>query len=134
MTATKSRHGAVLAALLLAALLPAIAWAGIHARTEAGGLVIISNVAPDGTAETKAATPAARSRLAMPAIAPASFPRVSRDEQRARDADRRGILQEELAAEQRAFDDAHARGASAEQKRRHQVNIEALRRELLSVR
>lgn len=131
MKALASLPGILRSALALAALSPAWAAGGIHARTEPGGLVVISNVAP---AVPDMVEPGTRPRRAAPAIAPASFPRVSGDEQRARDADRRGILQEELAAEQRALDDAQGRGEASDRLRRHQLNIDALQRELMSVR
>jgi hypothetical protein len=107
------------------------AHADIHTRVEPGGLVVISNVAPVSTAAVTTPAPA----RAQPAVAPraglqqASFPRVTPDQQRSRDADRRAILQEELAAEQTAL--ARAQG---EQLRRHQANVAALQRELQSVR
>jgi len=134
MKALASLPGILRSALALAALSPAWAAGGIHARTEPGGLVVISNVAPAVPDMVEPGTPRVRPRRAAPAIAPASFPRVSGDEQRARDADRRGILQEELAAEQRALDDAQGRGEASDRLRRHQLNIDALQRELMSVR
>jgi hypothetical protein len=112
------------------ALAAAHAGGAIHSRTGEGGLVILSNIpAPDAPR-----APRARPVRQVAAPAPAAFPRVGADEQRARDADRRAILQEELVAERQALDGARGRNAPPDQLRRHQHNIEALQRELASVR
>jgi hypothetical protein len=74
---------------------------------------------------------------------PAGFPRVSGDEQKARDTDRRAILERELAAEQTSLDKARqglgANPAQAPQPVRdsvalHERNIEALNKELSKLR
>jgi hypothetical protein len=102
--------------------------------------------------------PAPARTTANPPSAPApaaGFPRVSPDAQRARDDTRRQILEHELAAEQAAMDEAqaalNAQTTSAENNdaapplaealqphqdkvELHERNIEALRRELGSLR
>ncbi|MDD3352154.1 DUF4124 domain-containing protein [Zoogloea sp.] len=74
----------------------------------------------------------------------AGFPRVDGTTQRARDSDRRRILEEELASEQRALEVARrdaaqdprrsASGAGTDRVQIHERNIEALRRELSNLR
>ncbi len=76
---------------------------------------------------------------------PAGFPRVEADTQKARDNDRRTILEQELAGEQKALDDARHELSSQEGQgaknpervqsardrvQQHERNIEALRKEL----
>lgn len=93
---------------------------------------------------------------ATPAPAPADFPRVDSAEQRARDADRLGILNEELRSEQQKLAELRKEFNNGEPERhgdernyakyqervaqmrdsisRSEKNIEALRREIANIR
>ncbi len=93
---------------------------------------------------------------AAPAVAPANFPRVESSEQKARDADRRAILTDELNTENRKLADlrkefnngeperrADERNAAKYQERvaglkdsiaRAEQNVEALKRELANIK
>ena len=104
--------------------------------------------APGGA--RRSATPSA------PAVAPANFPRVDSSEQKARDADRRAILTDELNTENRKLADlrkefnngeperrADERNAAKYQERvaglkdsiaRAEQNVEALKRELANIK
>jgi septal ring factor EnvC (AmiA/AmiB activator) len=90
------------------------------------------------------------------AAAPANFPKVDRETQKARDDSRRRILEDELAAEEKSLADAKTKLAEQESVRqgdeknyqrvldrlkpfqeaveRHERNIVALRKELSSIR
>ena len=108
-----------------------------------------------------AAPPSATAGKASPARpsatpTPAGFPRIDRDTQAGRDHDRRRILENELANEQRALDDAKRELAAQESQRlgdernyqrvldrlepykkkvkQHEDNVAAIRREIGSVR
>lgn len=92
----------------------------------------------------------------VPAVAPANFPRVDSTEQKARDADRRAILTDELNTENRKLADlrkefnngeperrADERNAAKYQERvaglkdsiaRSEQNVEALKRELANIK
>lgn len=92
----------------------------------------------------------------VPAVAPANFPRVDTTEQKARDADRRAILTDELNTENRKLADlrkefnngeperrADERNAAKYQERvaglkdsiaRSESNVEALKRELANIK
>jgi hypothetical protein len=117
------------------------------------------NTAPSGGAPVNNA-PASAGRVspARPSAAqtPAGFPRVDRETQANRDNDRRRILENELANEQKALDDAKRELAAQESQRlgdernyqrvldrlepykkkvkQHQDNVDAIRREMASVR
>ncbi len=69
-------------------------------KAEAKNCVILSQDKPVSTF----APPPARPRASTPT--PESFPKVSSETQKGRDSDRRRILEEELAAERRALDEA----------------------------
>lgn len=95
-----------------------------------------------------------RSRPAM--STPGGFPRVGSDQQKARDSDRRSILEEELATEQKKLDEARKALAEQESVRQgdernyqrvldrlkpyqetvqlHERNVEALRKELANLK
>lgn len=105
--------------------------------------------APASAARRSGAAPA-------PAVAPANFPRVESAEQKARDADRRAILTDELNTENRKLADlrkefnngeperrADERNAAKYQERvaglkdsiaRAEQNVEALKRELANIK
>ncbi|MBT0959652.1 DUF4124 domain-containing protein [Denitromonas iodatirespirans] len=90
------------------------------------------------------------------ASSPGAFPRVSSDDQRARDAERRKLLEGELAAEQAALEEARKAFAEADAVRygnernyqkkldrlqpfkeaveQHERNVEALQKELSGLR
>jgi hypothetical protein len=96
------------------------------------------------------------SRSAAAEKAPAGFPRVDRDAQKARDESRRRILEDELTAEEKGLIDAKAKLAAQEAVRygdeknyqrvldrlkpfqdaveRHERNIAALKKELAGLR
>lgn len=92
---------------------------------------------PPSRSGNDAAAPRA-SRTATPT--PSDFPRVSGDQQKERDNDRRAILQRELAAEQGHLDKARqALGSSPTQAAKdsvvlHERNIEALNKELAKLK
>ena len=105
MTMTRS-----LSALILAAIaLPAGAQV-IYRCTDASGGTLISNARVDKSCKPVQQTPdsslpAPRAKPGATATpTPGSFPRVPEDTQKARDTDRRRILEQELASEQRSLD------------------------------
>ena len=119
---------------------------------------------PLNTAPAPAAAPpppsatAGKASPARPSATPtpAGFPRVDRETQQSRDNDRRRILENELANEQRALDEARRELAAQERQRlgdernyqrvldrlepykkkvkQHEDNVAAIRREIGSVR
>ncbi|XLZ72825.1 DUF4124 domain-containing protein [Massilia sp. SR12] len=113
---------------------------------------------PGASIPAPPATPGARRSAApaTPAVAPANFPRVDGAEQKARDADRRAILTDELNTESRKLAElrkefnngeperrADERNAAKYQERvagmkdsivRSEQNVEALKRELANIK
>lgn len=99
--------------LLAALLLPLASFAEagtIYKCTTAEGGTLISNTKIDknckavvSSPETSLPAPKAR---ASSNPSPASFPRVAEDQQKARDSDRRRILDQELASEQKNLEQA----------------------------
>ncbi|MDR1994656.1 DUF4124 domain-containing protein [Azonexus sp.] len=96
-----------LALLIAAASLPAVAQTIYKCVDENGG-TLISNTrvnkdckAVVSTPETAMPAPPPRPRSAAANPTPADFPRVAEDAQKARDGDRRLILEQELSGEQR---------------------------------
>jgi hypothetical protein len=78
-------------------------------------------------------------RAAAPALpSPAGFPRVDASEQRARDDDRRGILNEELRGEEKKLAELKRAGNGGPEQRddlaRTERNIAALKREIANIR
>jgi hypothetical protein len=71
---------------------------------------------------------------ASPVASPASFPRVDGAAQRARDDDRRAILDEELRAEEKKLADLRRDAGSREDIGRAEKNVEALKREIANIR
>jgi hypothetical protein len=78
-----------------------------------------------------------------PVVTPANFPRVDTSVQKARDDDRRGILNEELRAEEKKLSDLKATPGNGAPERlasmkedisRSERNIDALRREISNIR
>lgn len=112
---------------------------------------VVSGLAPGAT---PAATRAPGTQAAT--ATPPNFPRVDRDTQRARDDNRRKILEDELATEEKSLVDAKAKLTEQESVRhgdernyqrvldrlkpyqeaveRHERNVTAIRRELASIR
>jgi hypothetical protein len=112
------------------------------------------SVVPAGPA---GALPAARSSAPQAATAtPSNFPRVDRETQRSRDDNRRRILEDELATEEKSLTDAKSKLTEQESMRhgdeknyqrvldrlkpyqeaveRHERNVSALKRELANLR
>lgn len=155
---------------LLTGLLPAtLVQADIYKCVGEGGHVTLSNVqarkcsrlvpSPAGSADAaaagsaaSAAAPAGRPAGRPPATSgakpgTAGFPRVDAPTQRARDDERRRILDGELASEQRSLDEARQALAQGESSRPanevqgfkdkvalHERNLEALRKEIGNLR
>ncbi len=99
-------------ALLLAATSFTSSAQTIYKCTDAGGGTLISNskvnkncVAVAGGSDSSTSAPKARSGAAATPT-PSSFPRVQEDTQKARDTDRKRILEQEMAGEQRSLDQA----------------------------
>ena len=144
-------------ALLLAVLSLPLMAQSIYKCTDAGGGTLISNTKLDknckvvgGAPESSMPAPKARS-VASSASAnpsPASFPRVQEDTQKARDTDRRRILEQEMSAEQRNAEQAKKELAEQETLRvaperlqpykdrvgQHERNIQAIQKELGNLR
>ena len=141
---------------LICALVPmALSAQTIYRCTEAGGGVLISTTRVHGNcqaiaSEERNAVPAPRASATRAASnpTPADFPRVQQDTQRSRDADRRHILEQELAGEQRKLDQARKELAEREaasggleratpyreRVAQHERNLQALQRELANLR
>lgn len=149
-------------ALLLAATSLSAAAQTIYKCTDASGGTLISNskvnkncVAVSGGSDSSMAPPKARSGAAANPT-PSSFPRVQEDTQRARDTDRKRILEQEMAGEQRNLEQAKKELAEQEAIRsgdernyqrvldrlqpfkdrvsQHERNIEAIQKELNKLR
>lgn len=144
---------------LLFALLPVAAAAQtIYKCTDENGGTLISNAKVDKSCkaiavgpETAMPAPKARVPGAAATPTPGGFPRVQEDAQKARDSDRRHILEQELGSEQRSLDQAkkdlaeqeasRAPGASPERLApyrdrvaQHERNIQAIQKELSNLR
>lgn len=142
---------------LLFSLLPLVASAQtIYKCTDENGGTLISNAKVDKTCkaiaaspETSMPAPKARAPGAAANPTPSGFPKVQEDTQKARDGDRRHILEQELANEQRSLE--QAKKDLAEQERtpgvtperiapyrdrvaQHERNIQAIQKELSSLR
>lgn len=101
--------------LLALAALPA--QAEIFKCTDAAGHVTYSNVSSKGCVRMNldpiSTMPAAKPAPRAPT--PAGFPRVEESTQKARDTDRRKILEQELAAEQKQLEEAKKKLTEAEE-------------------
>lgn len=99
----------------LLSLAPLPAAAEIFKCTGADGHITYSNVQTKGCTrlnlEPISTVPAVK---VPPKPSPAGFPRVEENTQKARDSDRRKILEQEQEAEQKALDDAKKKLAEAE--------------------
>ncbi|PKO86468.1 MAG: DUF4124 domain-containing protein [Betaproteobacteria bacterium HGW-Betaproteobacteria-12] len=147
-----------MALLIGAASLPAAAQTIYKCVDDSGGtLISTTRVNKDCKAvvsapETSMPAPKARPAAANPT--PATFPRVQENTQKARDNDRRHILEQELAGEQRSLDQAKRELAEQESLRvptgapagvdrlapyrdrvaQHERNIVAIQKELSGLR
>jgi hypothetical protein len=128
--------------------------------SEAKGCKVL-NVGPLNTAPSSPTTPAGKPAVKSPARAPAqatpaNFPRVDAQTQNQRDNDRRRILENELASEQKLLDEARRKLAEQESVRhgternyqrvldrlepfqkevkRHEDNVANLKREMSNLR
>lgn len=145
----------VLASLLAMLALP-VAAQTIYKCTDANGGTLISNSKVDKNCKAIASTPDSGASAPKPRTAaagaaanpsPASFPKVQEDTQKARDGDRRHILTQELAGEQRSLEQARKDLAEQEAQRpgtenrdrlapykdrvaQHERNIQAIQKEL----
>lgn len=151
----------IIVGLLAVASLPA--QADIFKCTDAAGHVTYSNVASKGCAKMNldpvSTIPA--TKPAPKAPTPAGFPRVEENTQKARDNDRRKILEQELAAEEKNLEEAKRKLAEGEiaqpqermqggginqakvqertqplrdQVQLHERNLEAIRKEMQNLR
>jgi len=141
--------------LLLAALaMPATAQT-IYKCIDANGGTLISNARVDkncravvSSPETSVPAPRARPAGAAANPTPSGFPRVQEDTQKARDGDRRHILEQELSGEQRSLEQARKDFAEQDALRgsperlapyrdrvgQHERNIQAIQKELGNLR
>ena len=143
---------------LLIALLPLSASAQtIYKCIDANGGTLISNSRIEKNCKAIASTPEnsipapPRAKPAGPASAPtpSGFPRVQEETQKARDGDRRHILEQELAGEQRNLEQAKkdlleqetTRGGPSERTApyrdrvgQHERNIQAIQKELANLK
>lgn len=95
-----------IAALVLGGASPAFAQADIYVCVDAEGQKTYTNTATSRSCKRvenqpllSVPAPRAQQRAPSTSVQPATFPRVDRDTQRARDTDRRRILEEELRSE-----------------------------------
>lgn len=97
--------------LLLAAFAP-LAWGDIYKCVDAGGHVTYSNVVQKGCVKldleplSTIPGPPKKPAPSVATPAPQNFPKVEPDTQKRRDTDRRKILEDELAAEERNLEAA----------------------------
>ena len=147
----------------LLALVALPAHAEIFKCTDSAGHVTYSNVAQKGCAKLNldpvSTMPGTKAAPKTPT--PSTFPRVEENTQKARDTDRRKILEQEQATEQKSLDEAKKKLAEAEiaqpqermqggginqakvqertqplkdQVQLHERNLEAIRKELQNLR
>ena len=140
------------------------AWADICMFRDAEGNITYTNVtaaAPRGAKKIRCFKAAGQPPISTGAPAPpepsaGNFPSVDRDTQRQRDAERRGLLEEELAAEEQSLQEARQQLEEQESVRlgsernyqrfldrvtpfreaveNHERNVQALQRELNNLR
>ncbi len=151
-------HFSTLPLVLAASLAAAPARADIFKCTDSDGHITYSNVATKNcktlTLDPIPSAPAAKSTSKSPS--PANFPKVDETTQKARDTDRRRILENELATEQKSLDEAKKQLAEQEEIRTgdernyqkvldrlqpfkdrvalHERNIAAIRKEIANLR
>ncbi len=136
------------------------AWGDIYKCTSDAGHVTYSNVVQKGCAKLEldplSTVPPPKKKAASNAATPKDFPKVEAQTQQRRDADRRSILQSELATEERNLETAKKDLAEQEAVRLgdernyqkfldrvqsykdkvalHERNIESLKRELNNIK
>lgn len=139
-----------LALLIAAFAMPASAQT-IYKCIDANGGTLISNARVDKNCkavvsgpDSSMPAPKTRSSGAAANPSPSSFPRVQEDTQKARDGDRRHILEQEMSGEQRSLDLARKALSEQEAQRaaperlapyrervgQHERNIQAIQKEL----
>ena len=145
-----------LALILAACGLPASAQTIYKCPDANGGSTIISTSRLDKNCKAvstgpETSMPAPRAPRASANPTPSSFPKVQEDTQKARDGDRRHILDQELAGEQRSLEQARKELAEQESLRpgadsrdrvapykdrvaQHERNIQAIQKELANLR
>lgn len=133
----------------------------IYKCTDAAGGTLISNARVDKSCRPvvtggETTLPAPKMRPASATPSPSGFPKVTEDAQKARDNDRRRILEQELVGEQRQLEQAQKDLAEQEAVRhgdernyqraldrlqpykdrvaQHERNLEAIRKELTNLR
>lgn len=143
-------------ALLIAAVAMPVSAQTIYKCIDANGGTLISNTRVDknckavvsGPESSMPPPPKAKTVGASSNPTPAGFPRVQEDTQKARDTDRRHILDQELAGEQRNLEQARKDLAEQEALRgspdrmapyrdrvaQHERNIQAIQKELSNLR
>ena len=144
-----------LALLIAMAAMPASAQT-IYKCIDANGGTLIANARVDknckaivsGPDSSMPAPPKAKSVSAVSNPTPSGFPRVQEDTQKARDGDRRHILEQELAGEQRSLEQARKDLSEQEALRgpadrqapyrdrvaQHERNIQAIQKEISNLR
>ncbi|MBS0372077.1 MAG: DUF4124 domain-containing protein [Proteobacteria bacterium] len=119
-----------------------------NSKTSARGCSVLARDQAVSSVPSGGGRPAAQSAsVGSASSGSAGFPRVDAGTQKARDTDRRRILEEELGAEQSALDVASRQLAEQDSARRggdrqplkdkiqlHERNIEALKREISNLR
>jgi len=141
--------------LLLLATSPLAIANTIYKCADENGSTLISNTKVDkncrpvvSNPDTSLPAPRPKSSPISASPSPAGFPRVADDTQKARDGDRRRILEQELSTEQRSLDLAKKDLADQETARvtgdrllpyrervgQHERNIQAINRELSNLK
>lgn len=160
-TLSRLACGCAPALLLWALAAPASAQTVTYKCTEPSGTPLYTDTFRAGckAIETSGAIPApttVRSAPARPVTAPSDFPRVDLSQQRARDADRREILNDELRSEEKKLMELKSEFNNGEPERngnernyakyqarvvdlrsnisRSEKNIEALKREIAAIK
>ena len=146
-----------LSLLLLLAPLATTAWADtLYKCVDESGVVLYTNQKGGGRNCAVLSQDKAVSTIAGPKPTPRDFPRISDDEQKGRDTDRRKILERELAGEQAKLEQARKDLVEGEETRLgnernyqkyldrvqglkdaialHERNLEALRREMANLK
>jgi hypothetical protein len=132
-----------------------VAAESIYRCVDAGGSTVIANSKIDKSCKPVALppdsslpAPKGRPAGATATPTPAGFPRVGEDTQKARDGDRKRILEQELSVEQRSLELARRDLAEQEAARvgderllpyrdriaQHERNLEAIQKELANLR
>lgn len=143
-------------ALLMTAVTMPVSAQTIYKCIDANGGILIANARVDknckaivsGPESSIPAPPKAKPASAVSNPTPSGFPRVQEDTQKARDGDRRHILEQELAGEQRSLEQARKDLSEQEALRgpadrlapyrdrvaQHERNIQAIQKEISNLR